>query len=194
MECPQIPIVNGEEFAQRILSPEKYERIPLSGSIEVTSRCNLRCVHCYISCPMNDPSAISKELNLESLKNIIDQIVDEGCLWLLITGGEPFVRADFLDFYVYARKKGLFITLFTNGTLINNSIADKLAEFGPSLLEITLYGRTEKTFESVTRVPGSYRRCMQGIELLMARGINLGLKTMIITLNKHELWEMKKIR
>lgn len=191
MECPRIPVANGEEFLDRLYRHADVARLPLSGSIEVTSRCNLRCVHCYINESVTDVDALRAELSSQDMKNIIDQIVDEGCLWLLLTGGEPFVRDDFLNDYVYIVKKGLLVTLFTNGALITPRIADRLAEFRPLLVEITLYGHTQQTFEMVTGVPGSHYRCMRGIELLMERGINLGLKSMIVNLNKHEVWDMK---
>lgn len=192
MECPHIPLINYGEFSKRFHDKILSRRIPTDGSIEVTARCNLRCVHCYINLPLNDLAAQEKELTYKEFCNIIDQIVDEGCLWLLLTGGEPFIRQDFLDIYTYAKKKGLLITIFTNGTTMTPRIADYLAEWKPFSLEITLYGRTKKTYESVTGVPGSYEKCIQGIELLLQRKIPLKLKTVVMTLNKHEIWDMKK--
>ncbi len=191
MDCPHIPTESGSEFTNRLLARSK-QRLALFGSIEVTSRCNLRCVHCYINRAVNDADALKSESSFRDLQNVIDQIFDEGCLWLLLTGGEPFVREDFLDVYVYARKKGMLVTVFTNGTLLTPGLADRLAEFSPSLVEITLYGLTQQTFEAVTLVPGSYSRCMNAIELLMEREVNLELKTIVLTLNSHEVWAMKQ--
>jgi radical SAM protein with 4Fe4S-binding SPASM domain len=103
-----------------------------------------------------------------------------------------FVRKDFLDIYIYAKQKGLIITLFTNGTLITPEIADELARWSPFSIEVTLYGRTKETFEKITGVSGSYERCLRGIHLLMERRLPLTLKSVILTLNKHEIWEMKR--
>ncbi|OGW45964.1 MAG: hypothetical protein A2Y66_04465 [Nitrospirae bacterium RBG_13_41_22] len=192
MECPHIPLINYGDFSKRFHDKILSRRIPTDGSIEVTARCNLRCVHCYINLPLNDHAAQEKELSYKEFCNIIDQIVDEGCLWLLLTGGEPFIRQDFLDIYTYAKKKGMLITIFTNGTTITPHIADYLAEWKPFSLEITLYGRTKETYETVTRIPGSYEKCIQGIELLLERKLPLKLKTMVMTVNKHEIWDMKK--
>jgi len=191
MECPHIPIGDYGQFSRRLRDKAAAQSIPLAGSIEVTNRCNLRCTHCYINLTAGDCSALEMELTYQELCNLFDQIVDEGCLWLLLTGGEPFVRPDFLDIYTYAKKKGLLITLFTNGTTITPHIADYLAEWRPFSTEITLYGRTRETYEGITGVPGSYERCMKGIELLLERKIPLKLKSMVLTLNKHELWDMK---
>jgi radical SAM protein with 4Fe4S-binding SPASM domain len=122
---------------------------------------------------------------------MIDEIGEAGCLWLLYTGGEIFVRKDFIDIYTYAKKKGLLITLFTNGILVTPEIADYLAEWRPFSVEITLYGRTRETYERITGIPGSFERCMQGVHLLMERGLPLKLKTVAITLNRKEIWEMR---
>jgi radical SAM protein with 4Fe4S-binding SPASM domain len=168
------------------------QRVPICGSIEVTRRCPSKCVHCYNKLPMNDQEARGSELTYEEHCRILDEITEAGCLWLLYTGGEIFARNDFLDIYTYAKQKGLLITLFTNGTLITPAIADYLAEWCPFSIEITLYGRTKETYERVTGIPGSYELCMRAIQLLKERGLPLKLKTMAITFNKHEIWDMKR--
>lgn len=191
MECPQIHIINYSEFHKRFYSKFYARRIPLTGTIEVTARCNLHCAHCYINLPVWDHQAKAKELSCQQFFHILDQISDAGCLWLLFTGGESFIRPDFIDIYTYAKKKGFIITLFTNGTTITSDIADYLAEWRPFSIEITLYGRTKETYESVTGVSGSYAKCIRGIELLLEKKLPLKLKSMIMTLNKNELWDIK---
>jgi radical SAM protein with 4Fe4S-binding SPASM domain len=140
---------------------------------------------------MNDRGAQRGELSLAEHRRLLDQITDAGCLWLLFTGGEIFARSDFLDIYEYAKSKGLLITLFTNGTMITPAIADRLAAMPPFAIEITLYGFTEHTYERLTGQRGSYARCLRGIQLLRERGLPLKLKTVAVTLNTHELGEMK---
>ena len=167
-------------------------RIPIRAAIEVTHRCNNNCVQCYNNLPLEDKEARHKELTYDEHCRILDQITALGCIWLLFTGGEIFVRKDFLDIYTYAKQKGLLITLFTNGTLITPEIADCLVQYRPFAIEITLYGRTQQTYEQVTGIPGSFDRCMQGIRLLMERDLPLKLKSMALTSNKHELWDMKR--
>jgi radical SAM protein with 4Fe4S-binding SPASM domain len=151
----------------------------------------MACVHCYCNLPANDQQASSEELSYDEICAILDEAAERGCLWLMLTGGEPLLRPDFLDIYTLAKKKGMLVTLFTNGTLLNEEKADYLAEWPPYKVEITLHGVTRETFERVSRVPGSYDRCMGGIELLLERDIRLGLKTTVTTLNVRELWETK---
>ena len=85
----------------------------------------------------------------------------------------------------------MLISLFTNGTLITPQIADYLAEWRPWSIEISLYGRTQETYELVTGVPGSYARCMRGIELALDRGLRLSLKSVVVKANRHELPAMQ---
>jgi len=167
-------------------------RVPLVGAIEVTHRCPQRCVHCYNNLKMSHKRALLTELNYEEHCRILDEITEAGCLWLLYTGGEIFARSDFLDIYTYAKQKGLLITLFTSGLLLDEKAADHLMQWRPFSIEITLYGRTETTHEQVTRTAGSFERTMRAIRLLKERSLPLKLKTIAMTLNRHELWDLKR--
>jgi len=180
------------DFSLALYQRVVEQRIAVNGTIEVTRRCPLTCAHCYNNLPMGDQEARLSELSYEEHCRIVDEITEAGCFWLLYTGGEIFARRDFLDIYTYAKEKGLIITLFTNGTLITPKVADYLVEWWPFAIEITLYGRTKETYERLTGIPGSYERCMRGIRLLKERGLPLKLKTVAVTVNKHEIWEMQR--
>lgn len=169
------------------------KRSPVEVSIEVTHRCPLDCLHCYNNLPMNDSSARAQELTLEEHVRLLDELVASGCLWILYTGGEIFARRDFLEIYTEAKKRGFLITLFTNGTMITPRIADYLADWRPFSIEITLYGATRETYETLTQIPGSFNRCMNGIRLLQERNLPLKLKTVPTSINKHEVYEMKRL-
>jgi MoaA/NifB/PqqE/SkfB family radical SAM enzyme len=182
-----------DSFLRRIADTASAERIPLNGSFELTFRCNLNCVMCYNRLPGNDREAQAQELTIEEIRGILDQIAEAGCLWLQITGGEALMRPDFPEIYQYAHSKGFLIRLFTNGTMLTPALTDMLVENRPFSIEISLYGATEETYEAVTRVPGSYRRCLRGIRLLRERELPLSLKTVAITLNQHELAAMQQM-
>jgi radical SAM protein with 4Fe4S-binding SPASM domain len=184
--------LNYATFSARVAVRGAGDRIPLSGAIEVSRRCPLHCVQCYNNLPMGDAAARRAELSTTEHYRILDEIAEAGCLWLLYTGGEIFARPDFLDIYIHAKRQGLLITMFTNGTLISPRIADHLARYRPFSVEITLYGATASTYERVTGVPGSYEQCWHGIRLLVERGLPLKLKTVGLTINRHELWQMQR--
>lgn len=185
-----MPELGYGEFSKLLHEKVANQRIPISGSLELTYRCNIKCQHCYVTHCQPDYSD-QKELTLKEIQAIIDQVVDEGCLWFLLTGGEPLMRPDFLEIYQYLKRKGLLVSLFTNGTLLTPRLADTLVEWRPFSIEITLYGASQETYERVTGIPGSYKHCMRGIDLIMERGLPLKLKTMLITLNQHELCAMQ---
>jgi radical SAM protein with 4Fe4S-binding SPASM domain len=166
-------------------------RLPVSGTIETTFRCNLDCVHCYVNQPVGDRAARARELDTERLKTLVDEVAEAGGLHLLLTGGEVLVRPDFPEVYLHALRRGLRVTVFTNGTLVTERIADLFDEYRPAGVEITLYGITPETYERVTRVPGSFARCLEGIRRLVARGIPLKLKAMALTWNVDEVPRMR---
>jgi radical SAM protein with 4Fe4S-binding SPASM domain len=181
------------DFSMIVHGRAEPMRIPVNGTIEVTNRCPLECKHCYNNLPMSDFVARARELSLDDYKKLLDELADLGCLWLLFSGGEIFARRDFLDIYAYAKRKGFLVTLFTNGTLITERIADFLADLRPFTIEITLYGGTKQTYENLTGIPGSYDRCLRGIDLLLERKLPLKLKTVALSINKHEIPLMRQM-
>jgi radical SAM protein with 4Fe4S-binding SPASM domain len=167
-------------------------RVPLAGTIELTRRCNNRCGHCYNNLPASDRQGLAEELRTDELIHILDETAAAGCVWLLLTGGEIFLRPDFREIYTHAKQNGLLVTLFTNGTLITPEMADFLANQRPFSIEITLYGATRGTYERVTGNPGSFKQCLRGIGHLRDRGLPLNLKATVSTLNCHEIQAMKR--
>lgn len=180
------------EFSRIVHEYVNPMRVPANVTIEVTNRCPLECAHCYNNLPMADAGARRRELTTAEHKRVIDELAELGCLWICYSGGEIFARADFLEIYKYAKEQGFLVTLFTNGTLITERIADLLVEYPPFDVEITLYGRTKATYESLTGIPGSFEKCLRGIRLLLDRKIPLKLKTVALTINKHEVKAMKQ--
>ena len=168
-------------------------RQPVNGAFELTTRCNLACRMCYVRHPVSDAARREKELSADQWLELARQAKASGMVFLLLTGGEVFLRPDFFEIYTPLTRLGFILTLFTNGTLITESIAAQLAEAPPSRTEITLYGATAETYEAVTGVPGSYARCCAGIEALVKRRVPLGLKTTLTQQNVGELEDMRQM-
>jgi radical SAM protein with 4Fe4S-binding SPASM domain len=162
------------------------KRAPLSFDMEITARCNMNCAHCYINLPANDKKAKSKELAKEEILNISSEAAKMGTVWCLITGGEPLLRADFPEIYMGLKRLGLLVSVFTNATLINEEHIKLFKKYPPRDIEITVYGVTKKTFETVTRVSGSFEKFMKGLNALMETGISIRLKAMALQANFHE--------
>src|SRR3989441_10058244 len=185
-----LPMIEYRDFSQQVHNQAAEKSKVVNAQIELTYGCNLHCVHCYTDC-YNRPDLLKQEMSYTEVTGILDQLYNEGCLWVCFTGGEIFVRKDFLDIYAYAKQKGFLITLFTNGTLFTEAIADYLKEHPPFSIEISCHAATEETFDQITQVKGSFQRFIKGIRLLVERGLPIKIKTKAMQLNKHELGQIK---
>jgi len=182
----------GQRVVSRLFARAVAGRIPLNGSIAMTHRCHLRCVHCYLG-GERQARPEAGEQDTAFWRSVIDQVADAGCLNLLITGGEPLLRPDFAELYARAGQRGMLVTVFTNATLVDDRIVHLFERFSPELVEVTLYGATAEVYEQVTGVRGSYRRCLEGVDALQERGIRVGLKTVVLQENRHEVAAMRAI-
>jgi MoaA/NifB/PqqE/SkfB family radical SAM enzyme len=160
--------------------------IPLVGSFNITYRCNQRCIHCGI---VNN--ADRREMDFLQICRIMDELREVGCLWLIITGGEPLLRRDFLDIYIYAKKKGFLITLFTNATLITSEIIDCFKVVSPNSVAVSLHAINEDIYGNITGVRSNFKKCLEGIDLLLKAGIHIKIKSNIMQLNKEEIPKIK---
>jgi radical SAM protein with 4Fe4S-binding SPASM domain len=193
VDCIEMEGLSGEEYLRQFARKAKRTRVPLSGGIALTHRCNLECAHCYLAGSPRSVENQARELDTARICSLIEEIADAGCLFLLLTGGEPMLRVDFADIYRYAIFRGLLLSVFTNGTLIDRKIARLFSEFPPRSVEVSLYGATANTYEKVSGVRGSFAKCMEGVQLLLDHRIRVKLKTVVMTHNLHELPALEEI-
>jgi radical SAM protein with 4Fe4S-binding SPASM domain len=192
-QCTEQKWLSTEEYLTKFLETSRQLRVPLSGSLEVTHDCNLRCVHCYLGPQAKRQKHDEEEMDTGRIQDLIDEIADAGCLYLLLTGGEPLLREDFSEIYSHAKEQGLLVTVFSNGTLMTEKHLALFRELPPREVEITLYGATPLTYENITGVSGSYKACLDGIRRLLDAHIRVNLKTILMTINRHELCEMERM-
>ncbi|MGE5308480.1 MAG: radical SAM/SPASM domain-containing protein [Deltaproteobacteria bacterium] len=161
--------------------------------LELTERCNNRCVHCCINLPTADQKARKRELTVTEVKGILSQAVSLGCLSVRFTGGEPLLRDDFEDIYVFARSLGLFVRLFTNATLITPHLARLFSRVPPLRpIEVSVYGMKKSSYEAVTRSKGSFKAFRRGVELLQENGVAFTIKFALLPANRDELDELER--
>jgi radical SAM protein with 4Fe4S-binding SPASM domain len=180
-----LPELTYNDFGSRLSRAGAPSRVPLSGSIEITFKCNLRCVHCYIP----DFSG-RNEMTTAEVKRILSEAADEGCLWMLLTGGEVLTRSDFPEIYRHAKRCGFLLTVFSNGTLMDERMADLFAEYRPFGIEFTLYGLSDETYLKTTGFPGRFTRVRRAIELLLERNVPLSLKAVAMQPLSEEIEKM----
>ncbi|MDD5097587.1 MAG: radical SAM protein [Candidatus Omnitrophica bacterium] len=161
--------------------------------LELTERCNNNCIHCCINLPVDSLEAKNKELSTEDIENILKEAVSLGCITVRFTGGEPLLREDFRELYIFARKLGLRVLIFTNATLIDSSLAELFAHIPPlEKIEVSVYGMKEKSYEAITRAKGSFKAAWAGINLLLKNKIPFVVKGAFLPQNKDELDEFEK--
>jgi MoaA/NifB/PqqE/SkfB family radical SAM enzyme len=183
LDCTDGQMTSGD-FAKTLLaSSQTPPAFPVSASLDLTSRCNLKCLHCFLRYEGVNP----RDKTTREVIQVLDTLRDFGVLFLVLTGGDPFVRPDFKPLYLAAKRNGFFLTLFSNGTLLDEDLMDFLANQPPRRIELTAYGHTEATYEAVTGIPGSFRKFRNTVEGLLRRGLLLRLKSMALRTNVHEL-------
>ena len=156
--------------------------------IELTERCNNDCIHCCINLPASDRHARSREMTTARVCDVIGEAAELGCLQVRLTGGEPLLRPDFEEIYLFARKLGLKVLIFTNARLISRHLADLLRDVPPLAdIEVTVYGMHARSYDAVTRVPGSFAQFRRGVRRLLERRIRLVVKGALLPPNRGEL-------
>ncbi len=178
--------------------PHEYDvwrgKRPLLGQldIELTERCNNNCIHCCINLPENDADARAREMTTPQVKDILMQAADLDCLTVRFTGGEPLLRPDFEELYLFARRLGMKVLVFTNARLITPRLADLFARIPPLVaIEITVYGMARESYEAVTRAPGSFAQFRRGVDLLLERRVPFIVKSAVLPPNVGEMDEFE---
>lgn len=161
--------------------------------IELTERCNNACMHCYINLPESDSTAKARELTTKQLKDILSQAADLGAFSVRFTGGEPLLREDFTEIYLFARHLGLRVYLFTNGRLITPELA-QIFKNTPLLakVEITVYGMHPESYDAVACTSGAYDEAFRGIKNLLDYEVPFVVKSVILPPNRSERSEFAK--
>jgi MoaA/NifB/PqqE/SkfB family radical SAM enzyme len=153
--------------------------------IELTERCNNACQHCYINLPARDGQAQARELTTEQWQRILREAADLGALSVRFTGGEPLLREDFAELYLYTRRLGLKVILFTNARCITPALADLFARVPPrEKIEVTVYGMCPETYDAVACAPGAYQEFRRGVDLLLERQVPFIVKGALLPQNK----------
>lgn len=152
----------------------------------ITKRCNLRCVHCYTD---SNESLAEGELTTQECRAVIDDLAAFEVPAVLFSGGEPTTRKDLFDLARYAADKGLRLTLSTNGTLINDSMAATIKKIGFTYVGISLDG-VGTANDEFRGVEGAFNRAVAGIRHCKAAGQRVGLR---MTLTDHNIDQLSAI-
>ena len=139
-----------------------------------TKQCNLKCKHCYANAT---PYPASDELSLEDKYKVVDELDEAGVAAISFSGGEPLTNKDFMKVARYAKSKGFYLTVATNGTLISEKVAQKLKEVGISYVEISLDGDNAEIHDEFRGVKGAFNATIRGIKNAKSVGLDVGIAT-----------------
>jgi radical SAM protein with 4Fe4S-binding SPASM domain len=161
--------------------------------IEITERCNNACLHCYINQPQDDPLLATREMDTGLVKDVLLQAADLGCLTVKFTGGEPLLREDFVEIYLFARRLGLRVALLTNATLITEELCKIFKNSPPGHpLEVSVYGMNASSYDSVVSRTGAFNEFQKGINHLKKYDIPFIVKQSLLPQNRDEIPEFEK--
>ena len=153
--------------------------------IELTERCNNDCIHCCINLPAHDADARAREMTTAQVKDILTQAAALGCLRVRFTGGEPLLRPDFEELYLFARRLGMKVLLFTNARLITPRLADLFARIPPRVtIEVTVYGMHAESYDAVARALGAFAQFWRGVNLLLERRVPFIVKQALMQIGR----------
>ncbi|MFZ9889583.1 MAG: radical SAM protein [Myxococcota bacterium] len=174
--------------ASPLLSEEEAQRWrdlrPRFAHVYVENKCHLRCAHCYES---EETHPTHLRLRLDQYEGIFRGLANLGVLVLTFSGGEPFLRRDFLDIVALARRMRFAARVYTSGTHIDERKADRLRELRVTEVHISIYSHESSVHDGFTGVPGSFDRSVRAIRLLRERQIPVTMKTNVLTFNVDHL-------
>ena len=161
--------------------------IPLSGTFELTPVCNMNCKMCYVRMSRAEQEAVHPLRTAEEWLELGKNARDRGMLYLLLTGGEPFLRPDFREILSGLHQMGLLITINSNGTLIDEETVEWLKESPPVRINITLYGASDETYEILCGNPEGFTQVTKAIRLLKEAGITVKINCSLTPYNAGDL-------
>lgn len=181
-----IPTIQYGAFSRRVHEQAAAHQRVIKAQLELTYRCNLHCRHCYTD-PYNSKEFFPRELTLDEIHRLLDEMQQIGIVWLNLTGGDIFMHPHFFEIYEAAVRKGFLLQLYTNGTLFTKAAIERLQQMPPFTIDISCHSVTEKSFDWFTQVPGSFRAFLRGLEMLKDSGLPFALTTKAMNWNTGEM-------
>jgi radical SAM protein with 4Fe4S-binding SPASM domain len=154
--------------------------IPLSVQLDLTYRCNERCVHCYLD---HDDHG---EMTTAEIKHLLDEMAEAGVFLLTFSGGEIFLRKDFFELLEYARRLMFCVKLKTNAVMIREREARRIKDLCVESIQISIYSHRPEVHDAITLIPGSLKRSLDAIRFLKSQGLKVIIANILMTENMQD--------
>jgi AdoMet-dependent heme synthase len=151
--------------------------IPLSVQVDLTYRCNERCIHCYLDHEDHG------EMTTAEIKALLEQLAEAGVFFLTLSGGEILLRKDFFEILEYARGLSFCVKLKTNAILIREKEAEHLRSLGVHSIQVSIYSHRPEMHDSITKIPGSLERSLKAIRFLRSYGLKVTIANVLMLQN-----------
>jgi len=169
---------DGTEIFEQLREQVVHKQIPLVVHFDLTYRCNLRCIHCYLT-----GGEKQSECTLEEIKDILEQLAEAGALYLTLSGGEIFLRKDLPKIVQEARRLHFAVRLLTNGTLINDKMVNEIAKWHPELIAFSVYDLDPSIHDGITKKQGSLAKTLNVIYALRERNVPIKISSVLMQSN-----------
>ena len=161
--------------------------VPLAIHMDVTYRCNERCVHCYLD---HDDHG---ELTTAEIKNVLDQLAEAGVFFLTFSGGEVFMRRDFLELVEYARRLLFNVKIKTNAVMIGEAEAQQIRALNVDTVQVSVYSHRPEVHDAITKLPHSFERTIKSICFLRDQGVRVTIANVLMTANLSDHYGAQKL-
>ena len=165
-------------------------KTPISGTFELSPLCNMDCKMCYIKMSKEKQESIARLRTKEEWIELAQKAKEKGMLFLLLTGGEPFLVKDFKELYIELHKMGFCISINSNGTMIDEDVIEWLKHYPPMRINMTLYGASNETYGRLCNNPKGFTQVTKAISLLKENNIQVKLNCSVTPYNKDDLKQM----
>jgi len=182
--------VVSSKFSDYLFSKANQKNVPLSGALEISPICNMDCKMCYVRLSKYEVNKIGKEKTVDEWITLVEEAKNMGTLYLLLTGGEPFLYKDFKELYIRLYKMGLVLSINTNGTLVDEEVISWLSKYPPMRVNVTLYGSSNETYRKLCNNPNGFDQVKRGIELMKNANIAVKINASITPYNAQDLEEI----
>ena len=161
--------------------------VPFSVHLDVTYRCNERCIHCYLD---HDDHG---EMTTSEIKAVLDQVAEAGTFMLTFSGGEVFMRRDFFELVEYARRLLFAVRIKTNGVMIRRAEAERLLRLGVDQIQISIYSHRAEVHDAITKLPGSLKRSLDAIRFLKSQGLKVVIANILMKSNMADYGGVQRV-
>ncbi len=172
-----------DEMSQRALDLG----LPLSVHLDVTYRCNERCVHCYLD---HDDHG---EMTTAEIRSVLKQLADAGVFFLTLSGGEVLMRMDFFEILEYARSLLFDVKIKTNAFMIGRKEAERIRDLGVRTVQVSIYSHRPEIHDGITKLPQSLKRSIAGIRFLQSCGIKVTIANVLMRQNLNDYAGVKAL-